>query len=75
MEKQKEVQGYDAFLGLLPPPDVLISSFRTWEEVGRWYDGLQQEEIKPSSEVKAKAEELTGCRFVFYPLSVVASAN
>jgi tetratricopeptide (TPR) repeat protein len=59
LQKQKEVQGYDAFLGLLPPPDVLISSFRTWEEVGRWYDGLQQEEIKPSLEVKAKAEELT----------------
>ena len=59
LEKQKEVQSYDAFRGLLPPPDVLISSFRTWEEVGRWYDSLQQEEIQPSPEVKAKAEELT----------------
>jgi transglutaminase-like putative cysteine protease len=59
VEKQKEVQGYDAFRGLLPPPDVLISSFRTWEEVGRWYDSLQREKIQPSPEVKAKAEELT----------------
>jgi tetratricopeptide (TPR) repeat protein len=58
-EKQKEVQSYDAMRGLLPPPDVLISSFRTWEEVGRWYESLQQEKIQPSLEVKAKAEELT----------------
>lgn len=59
VEKQKEVQGYDAIRGLLPPPDVLISSFRTWEEVGRWYESLQQEKIQPSPEVKAKADELT----------------
>jgi len=58
-EKQREAQSYDAIRGLLPPPDVLISSFRTWEEVGRWYEGLQQEKIQPSPEVKAKAEELT----------------
>ena len=59
VEKQKEAQSYDAFRGLLPPPDVLISSFRTWDEVGRWYDGLQQEKIQPSPEAKAKAVELT----------------
>lgn len=27
--------------------------------MGRWYEGLQQEQIQPSAEVKAKAEELT----------------
>jgi hypothetical protein len=58
-EKEKEVQRYDAIRGLLPPPDILISSFRTWEEVGRWYEGLQQEKIQPSPEVRAKAVELT----------------
>ena len=58
-EIQKEVQRYDAIRGLLPPPDVLISSFRTWEEVGRWYESLQQEKIQPSPELKAKAGELT----------------
>jgi tetratricopeptide (TPR) repeat protein len=59
MEKQKKVQSYDAVRGLLQPPDVLISSFQTWEEVGRWYESLQQKKIQPSPEVKAKAEELT----------------
>ncbi|MGC2540263.1 MAG: tetratricopeptide repeat protein, partial [Candidatus Sulfotelmatobacter sp.] len=59
VEEQKKVQNYDAMRGLLPPSDVLISSFRTWEEVGRWYGRLQQEKIQPSLEIKAKAEELT----------------
>ena len=58
-EEQKRVQNYDAIRGLLPPPDVLISTFRTWDEVGRWFEALQQEKIQPSPEVKAKAEELT----------------
>lgn len=59
MGKQKEVQSYDALRGLLPPPDVLISSFHTWDEVGRWYESLQREKIQPSPEIKAKAEDLT----------------
>jgi tetratricopeptide (TPR) repeat protein len=58
-QQQKEAQSYNAVRGLLPTPDVLVSSFRTWEEVGRWYEGLQQEKIHPSPEIKAKAEELT----------------
>jgi tetratricopeptide (TPR) repeat protein len=59
VEEQKKVQSHDAIHGLLRPPDVLISSFRSWEEVGLWYARLQQEKIHPSPEVKAKAEELT----------------
>ena len=42
-EEQKAIQSYDAMRGLRPPSDVLMSSFRTWEEVGRWYEGLQRE--------------------------------
>jgi len=45
--------------GRLPQPDVLISSFTSWEDVGRWYGGLQEERVKPSPEVTAKAAELT----------------
>ncbi len=59
LEKQRENLSYDAMRGLLPAPDVLISSFRSWEEVGRWYENLQREKIRPSPDVKAKAEELT----------------
>lgn len=56
---EKQGQQYETARGLLPPPDVLISSFRNWEEVGRWYNGLQIDAVKPSPEIKVKATELT----------------
>ena len=40
-------------------PDVQISSFRDWEEVGRWYAEMERSRRVPSPEVKAKADELT----------------
>ena len=46
-------------LGRLPPPDVEISSFQSWEEVGRWYWNLQKDRIGPTPEIRAKAAELT----------------
>ena len=58
-QSQSEAQRYDTMRGLLPQPDVLVSSFRTWDEIGRWYDGLQQEKIQPSLEIVTKAQELT----------------
>jgi tetratricopeptide (TPR) repeat protein len=49
----------DANLGRSPQPDVQISSFQSWEEVGKWYWGLQQERIQPTSDVRSKAADLT----------------
>jgi tetratricopeptide (TPR) repeat protein/transglutaminase-like putative cysteine protease len=45
--------------GRLPGPDVLLSSFASWSEMGRWYADLQAEKVKPTPEVAAKAAELT----------------
>lgn len=45
--------------GLLPAPDVQISSFQNWEEVGRWYWNLQKDRVEPTAEIRAKAAELT----------------
>ena len=45
--------------GRNPEPDVLLSSFASWSEVGRWYEDLQAERVKPTPEVSAKAGELT----------------
>jgi tetratricopeptide (TPR) repeat protein len=45
--------------GLLPPPDVEISSFTNWEDVGRWYWNLQKDRIEPTPAIRAKAAELT----------------
>jgi tetratricopeptide (TPR) repeat protein/transglutaminase-like putative cysteine protease len=42
-----------------PQPDVEISSFKSWDELGRWYGALQQDRVAPTAEVKSKALELT----------------
>jgi tetratricopeptide (TPR) repeat protein len=55
----QETKLYQAAHGRLPAPDVEISSFQSWEEVGRWYGGLQQERVKPTPEIRAKTAELT----------------
>jgi tetratricopeptide (TPR) repeat protein len=46
-------------LGRLPAPDVQISSFQSWEDVGRWYWSLQKDRVEPTSAIRAKAAELT----------------
>ena len=45
--------------GLLPRADVQISSFQSWEEVGRWYWNLQKDRVEPTPAIRAKAAELT----------------
>jgi tetratricopeptide (TPR) repeat protein len=40
-------------------PDVQLTTFASWEEVGRWYAGLEKDRRVPSPEVRAKAAELT----------------
>jgi tetratricopeptide (TPR) repeat protein len=39
--------------------DVQMTTFSSWEEVGRWYAGLEKDRRAPSKEVRAKAAELT----------------
>jgi len=43
----------------VPPFDVQISTFQGWEEVGRWYEGLEHDRVQPTPEIRAKALELT----------------
>jgi hypothetical protein len=40
-------------------PDIQISTFASWQDVGRWYAEMEKSRRAPSPEVKAKAEELT----------------
>ena len=49
----------EAARGRFPSPDVQISSFQSWEEVGRWYWALQKDRIEPSAAIRTKAAELT----------------
>jgi transglutaminase-like putative cysteine protease len=57
-KKEQEEKVYELGRGRFPPPDVQVSSFQSWEEVGAWYSALQAERVKPSPEIRAKATEL-----------------
>ena len=40
-------------------PDIQLTTFETWDQIGRWYASLEKDRRAPSPEVKAKAQELT----------------
>ncbi|MGH9352589.1 MAG: DUF3857 domain-containing transglutaminase family protein, partial [Terriglobia bacterium] len=40
-------------------PSVEITTFRNWQEVGRWWGALESEAAQPTPEIRAKAAELT----------------
>ncbi len=44
---------------LQDPPDIQVSTFRSWEEVGEWFRGLMAARAAPDNEIRAKTEELT----------------
>lgn len=43
----------------IPPPDVQLSSFSSWKEVGDWFEGLTKPKTTATAEIRSKAEELT----------------
>jgi tetratricopeptide (TPR) repeat protein len=59
--KKKQVwtaeQELDAKQGKLP--SIAWTTFKNWEAVGAWYQGLERDRIVPDAAVKAKAAELT----------------
>ncbi len=38
---------------------VHVSTYRTWDEVGRWYWGLSKDQLVPDDEVRSLVEKLT----------------
>jgi len=58
-KKQQDEQTYQLARGKLPSPDVQVSTFQSWDEIGAWYNKLQSDRVKSSPEVRAKALELT----------------
>lgn len=42
-----------------PNPDVQVTTFASWQDVGRWYGGLQKEPLQVTPAIQAKAAELT----------------
>ena len=40
-------------------PAVQLTTFHSWEEIGKWYAGLESERTAPNDAIRAKAAELT----------------
>jgi tetratricopeptide (TPR) repeat protein len=40
-------------------PAIQLTTFTSWEEVGRWYASLDHDRRQPTPEIRAEAEELT----------------
>src|SRR6266568_2525429 len=40
-------------------PAVQMTTFSSWEELGRWYAGLEKDRRQPTAEIRAKAADLT----------------
>ncbi len=40
-------------------PAVQLTTFSSWEDVGRWYASLDHDRRQPTPEIRAKADELT----------------
>ena len=40
-------------------PDIQLTTFESWDQIGRWYASLEKDRRAPSPEVRAKAQELT----------------
>lgn len=39
-------------------PDVQLTTFQSWDEVGQWYSELQRDRVVPDEKIKVKAEEI-----------------
>jgi len=39
-------------------PQVQLTTFQSWEQLGQWYADLQRDRIVPNEKIKAKADEL-----------------
>lgn len=44
------------------PPAVQMTTFQSWEEMGRWYAGLERDRVAPSDSIRARASELAAGR-------------
>src|SRR3989454_5343851 len=42
-----------------PPASIQLSTFKSWDEVARWWGALEEEQVQPTAECRAMAKELT----------------
>lgn len=58
-DESKKIPDWEKNSHGAPLPDVDLSSFTSWADVGAWYGSLQQAKVVVTPEIQAKAGELT----------------
>ncbi|HEY4660237.1 MAG TPA: DUF3857 and transglutaminase domain-containing protein, partial [Terriglobales bacterium] len=58
-EKKKDKQKQKHAAKEPEVPAVQMTTFASWEQMGRWYASLEKDRREPSAEIRAKAAELT----------------
>ncbi len=58
-DKGKDDDARDADEEVVRFPAVRLTTFRSWEEVGRWYSSVETAPRTPTAEIRKKAAELT----------------
>jgi Flp pilus assembly protein TadD len=58
-EVEEAESGWQKLLRPTPPPDIQLSSFTSWDDVGKWYASLERPQAKVTSEIQAEATEIT----------------
>ena len=58
-DKEKEKKKKEKAKKEPDPPAVQMTTFDSWEQLGRWYAGLEKDRRQPTEEIRAKAAALT----------------
>lgn len=58
-KEESKIPAWEKYYRGIPPPDIQISSFVSWKEVGDWFDSLAKPKAALTPEIRSKAEELT----------------
>ncbi len=58
LKRPEQGRGAAAALPPKQPPSVQLTTFKNWDEVGRWYATLQKSQIELTPAIRAKAAEL-----------------
>ena len=57
-EQEDEIPAWEKNAHGAAPPQIRISSFGSWADVGAWYGGLQQARVAVTPGIRTKAQEL-----------------
>ncbi len=55
----EDIPAWEKSVGTAAPPAIQISSFQSWDDVGKWYADLAAPQVKVTPQIQAKAEEVT----------------